>query len=512
MTPARLTFVDVETTGMSPQHDRVIEVGILRVEDGEVVAQYNKLLNPETYIHPSIQSLTGISPVELEKAPTFAEEKDEIYELLADSVFVAHNVRFDYAFLKGEFSRFEMPFTSKQLCTARLSRLLFPNERRHGLTALIERFGFTCERRHRAFDDAHVLWQFYQRLRDDMQPEKLSEALAQVLKRPSLPPNLDPEILDRLPESPGVYEFYDKDQALLYVGKAIDVRTRVLSHFADCTSTKELSLSRQVTDIKVIPTAGELGALIRESYLVKTEQPIYNRQLRRMRQLILLKKTTTLEGFDTVKLETTSDINAHELENIMGMFKSKKQATTFLEFICEKYNLCKAILKLEHVVAPSYGAERKARKVRATAKPMIRKSCFGYHLGTCKGACRGEEKAIKYNMRFLLAFAENRIKPWYFEKPIEIIETSRETGRTERFVLDKWCILRTEEVEEDIVRAESENSLGDQDFSLPVGGSKNNETEYIFDIDTYKIIARYLNHYYFKKRYKDGVSVTIKTI
>lgn len=479
MIPARFAFVDVETTGMSPQHDRVIEVGILRVEDGEVVAQYNKLLNPETYIHPSIQSLTGISPLDLEHAPTFEQEKDEIYELLQDSVFVAHNVRFDYAFLKGEFARYEMPFTAKQLCTARLSRALFPSERRHGLSALIERFGFTCEHRHRAFDDAHVLWQFFQKIHADVAPDILTEAVARVMKRPSLPPHLDPELVKTLPESPGVYEFYDKDKTLLYVGKAIDVRSRVLSHFTnDYSSTKELSMSRQVVDIKVIPTAGELGALIRESYLVKTKQPIYNRQLRRMRQFVLLKKTQTPDGFDTVEFEVTSDIKAHDLDKIMGMFKSKKQANSFLELMCEKYSLCKKLLGIESG-----------------------KNCFGYHLGTCKGACRGEEKAMKYNMRFLLAFAENRIKPWYFDKPIEIVETSRVTGQSERFVLDKWCILQNQ-VDEDIVRTESEN------FSLRSKG----KPEYIFDIDTYKIIARYLNHYYFKKRYKSGVDVAIKAV
>ena len=466
MIPAAMTFIDVETTGMSPQHDRVIEVGILRVEDGKVVAQYNKLLNPETYIHPFIETLTGISPLELERAPTFEQEKDEIYELLQDSVFVAHNVRFDYAFLKGEFSRFEIPFTAKQLCTARLSRALFPSERKHGLSAIIERFGFTCEHRHRAFDDAHVLWQFFQKIHADFKPDQVAEALTKVMKRPSLPPSLDPAILETLPESPGVYEFYDRDKTLLYVGKAIDVRSRVLSHFTnDYSSTKELSMSRQVADIKVIPTAGELGALIRESYLVKTKQPIYNRQLRRMRQFVLLKKAQTAEGFDTVEFEVTSDINARDLENIMGMFKSKKQATNFLELMCEKYSLCKKILGIESG-----------------------KSCFGYHLGTCKGACRGEEKAIKYNMRFLLAFAENRIKPWYFDKPIEIVETSQATGQSERFILDKWCILQSK--------------MGDAV----------EDAEYIFDIDTYKIISRYLNHYYFKKRYKDGVSVTIRTL
>lgn len=466
MIPARLSFIDVETTGMSPQYDRVIEVGIIRVEDAHVVAEYNKLLNPERYIHPMIQTLTGISPEEIEHAPTFAEEKDEIYELLKDSVFVAHNARFDYAFLKSEFSRFEMPFTARQLCTARLSRLLFPRFRHHGLSALIERFGFSCEHRHRAYDDAQVLLQFYRRIISEVEPKKLLETFNKVLRRPALPSLLNQEILDSLPESPGVYQFYDRDKVLLYVGKAVDVRSRVLSHFTqDYLSVKELSLSRQVADIKVTPTAGELGALIRESALVKQEQPVYNRQLRRARKLIIVKKSRTKEGYDTVVIETAFDIDAADLEVIMGMFKSKNQATQFLEYLSEKYSLCKKLLGTEHGTG----------------------SCFGYHLNTCKGGCRGEESHQKYNARFLLAFAENRIKPWYFDKPVEVVEKCRETGKTERFILDKWCILQNET----------------DDVSEP---------EYHFDLDTYKIIARYLNRYYFNHRQPNGFTISIRTV
>jgi DNA polymerase III subunit epsilon len=483
MIPSHLTFVDVETTGMSPQYDRVIEVGIIRVENNEIVAQYNKLLNPETYIHPSIQTLTGISSAELEHAPTFAEEKDTIYELLQDTVFVAHNVRFDYAFLKSEFSRFEMPFTSKQLCTAKLSRMLFPEFRRHGLTAIIERFGFSCEHRHRAYDDAHVLWQFYQRIIDEVQPEKVINAVTSILKRPSLPPNISPELVASLPHTPGVYQFFDEHKTLLYIGKAIDIKARVLSHFTnDHSSTKELSMSRQIADITVIPTAGELGALIVESRLVKELQPLYNRQLRHARQLVVLKKTQTIEGFDTVTCETVTDIHALELDQIMGMFKSKKQASKFLEFVAEKYSLCKKILGVEHCSS----------------------SCFGYHLGTCKGACRGGEIPVKYNMRFLLAFAENKIKPWYFDKPVEIVETCRTTGNRERFVLDKWCILRRE-------KSNDEYSVQPEDEDVPPN-PKDIDQEYIFDVDTYKIIVRYLDHYYFKNRTKSGINVSIKTI
>ncbi|HLB60362.1 MAG TPA: exonuclease domain-containing protein [Patescibacteria group bacterium] len=475
MIPARLSFIDVETTGMSPQYDRVIEVGIIRVEDAHVVAEYNKLLNPERHIHPMIQTLTGISPKEIEHAPTFAEEKDEIYELLQDSVFVAHNARFDYAFLKSEFSRFEMPFTAKQLCTARLSRLLFPRFRHHGLSALIERFGFSCKRRHRAYDDAQVLLQFYRRIMSEVEPKRLLESFNKILRRPTLPSLLNSDILDTLPESPGVYRFYDRDKVLLYVGKAIDVRARVLSHFTqDYLSVKELSLSRQVADIKVLSTAGELGALIRESAMVKREQPVYNRQLRRARKLIIAKKLQTPEGYDTVSVETVTDINAHELDDMMGMFKSKRQAMQFLEYIAEKYFLCKKLLGAEHGSG----------------------GCFGYHLNTCKGACRREEPQKKYNARFLLAFAENRMKPWYFEKPVEVVEQCSVTGETEHFILDKWCIVKSDP----------------NDPNSHPNYPNQEENEYMFDLDTYKIIARYFDRYYFKRRLPNGFTVSIRAV
>ncbi|PIZ64583.1 hypothetical protein CO051_01130 [Candidatus Roizmanbacteria bacterium CG_4_9_14_0_2_um_filter_39_13] len=138
------SFVDIETTGTSTRHDRIIEIGILRVENDKIVKKYNQLINPETHVSPFITQITGIIPDDLEDAPTFEIVKDEVYELLRDSIFVAHNVRFDHGFLKNEFKRFDMQFSMKQLCTVRLSRTLFPEHRHHNLDAIIERFNITC--------------------------------------------------------------------------------------------------------------------------------------------------------------------------------------------------------------------------------------------------------------------------------------------------------------------------------------------------------------------------------
>src|SRR3990167_75912 len=139
-----LTIVDIETTGSRVTYDRVIEIGILRVEEGKVVKKYQTLINPQMYISPFISQFTGISQHELETAPTFEEVKEDIFSLFEDSFFVAHNVRFDYGFIKNEFKRYGISFSNKHFCSARLSRLLFPHHRHHNLDSIIERFGLEC--------------------------------------------------------------------------------------------------------------------------------------------------------------------------------------------------------------------------------------------------------------------------------------------------------------------------------------------------------------------------------
>ncbi|KKR71766.1 MAG: polymerase III, epsilon subunit protein [Candidatus Roizmanbacteria bacterium GW2011_GWB1_40_7] len=452
MLPQKLAFVDIETTGMSPVYDRIIDIGIIRVENSTVVEQYNQLVNPHIPFSPFIQSMTGITPEYLEDAPAFEDIYPTIYELLKDTVFVAHNVRFDYGFLRNEFKRFDISFSSKQLCTAKLSRRLYSRYRRHNLSALINRFGFTCEHRHRAFDDAQVLWQFYQKIMHEFPPEKITVAIDHIQKRPTIPNQLDPGVVDTLPETSGIYFFYDKEENLLYIGKSNNIRSRVLSHLSsDYQSGKQMQMVKHIARIDFEVTAGELGALIRESYLVKKLNPIYNRQLRRNRKLIILKKITTDSGYDSAVLETLTHIDPDDINHIIGIFPSLRRAKNFLVYLREKYSLCEKILGMD----------------------ASKGSCFSYHLGECRGACIGVEPARKYNARFLLAFAENRIKPWYFDAPIKIVEKNDNEELVETFIVDKWCLIR-------------QMVSNRQQSSIPL--------EPVFDMDMYKILTRRLPH------------------
>jgi DNA polymerase-3 subunit epsilon len=195
------TIVDVETTGGSAFFHRVIEIGILRVERGELVQKFKSLVKPGRDVPEFITEITGINSKMLKKAPTFEEIAEDILPLFEDSIFVAHNSNFDYKFLKTEFGRAGLSFNMETLCTVRLSRALYPNYKRHNLSAIIERFNFKCKNRHRAFDDAKVLWDFLRLAEKEFQAEVLSAALERTMKKippakqKKLPKILTPELV-----------------------------------------------------------------------------------------------------------------------------------------------------------------------------------------------------------------------------------------------------------------------------------------------------------------------------
>jgi DNA polymerase III subunit epsilon len=161
MTHRPLVFVDIETTGASCLTSRVLEVGAIRVENNKVVATYKQMIDPEEAIPPFITRLTGIREEDVWGAPAFRDAAGDIEQLFADAIFVAHNVGFDYGFIKEEFKRLRINFNHDRLCTVRLSRSLYPDERSHKLDEVIRRHGYQVSNRHRALDDAEVIYKFY---------------------------------------------------------------------------------------------------------------------------------------------------------------------------------------------------------------------------------------------------------------------------------------------------------------------------------------------------------------
>ena len=175
--------VDTETTGLLPHKDRVIEIGLVRVENGKEVDRFHTLLNPGVSLPDIITEITGLTDNDVTDAPKFADIADELAELLDGALFVAHNADFDLRFIQHEFARVNQEFAPEQLCTVKLSRALFPNERRHNLAALIERYGFAAEKRHRAFDDALVVWNFLEHVKKNFPEEELKRAVGEIRKK-----------------------------------------------------------------------------------------------------------------------------------------------------------------------------------------------------------------------------------------------------------------------------------------------------------------------------------------
>jgi DNA polymerase-3 subunit epsilon len=450
-----LVFVDVETTGTSAVSGRIIEIGIVKVLGDEVLAEYETLINPELRIDPFIEQMTGISYSQLENAPVFSQVKDEILELLVDSVFVAHNVRFDYGFIRNEFKRHGINFTSKHFDTIKLARHLYPGFTHYNLDAIMQRFNIVNPARHRAFGDAKVLWDFYKIAKKSFSRDVFDEALAFALKRPSLPPSISQETIDNLPEGPGVYIFYGDgatsgENSCLYIGKSVNIRDRVLSHFTnDYASASDMKIVQMIKSIETIETAGELSALLLESTLIKKHKPIFNKVLRESRKMLVLIKIADDKGFSTVGIKELEEIEVTEIENILAVFRNNKQLKDVLYQTCKEFTLCPKLMGLEK------GNGR----------------CFYSQIGQCNGACDGSEMSLKYNLRFDDAFFRKKVKSWKFPGPILIKE---EGEKSQLHLIDKWCYLGSLNSEED--------KMEDIDKA------------YRFDYDTYKILKRFLGN------------------
>ena len=193
-----LAIVDVETTGTASHYHRIIEIAVLRIQSGHLVDKYSTLLDPERAIPPFIETLTGIKNKDLKNAPTFRQVKNHIYNLLDGAIFVAHNAKFDYTFLREEFEREKINYTAKRLCTMRLSKTLFPGLKKHNLDSIIERFGIKCSDRHRAESDASALWDFLQRVKEQVDTENFRRILGKILKTPPPPPPPEDSLLKNL--------------------------------------------------------------------------------------------------------------------------------------------------------------------------------------------------------------------------------------------------------------------------------------------------------------------------
>lgn len=280
------SIIDIETTGGSARNNKITEIAVINIDEGEIVERYSTLINPERSIPPQIQYLTGITNEMVQEAPKFFEVAKKIVELTEDRIFVAHNAHFDYSFVQNEFRELGYTYKKDLLCTVRLSRKLLPGHPSYSLGKLCDRLGIEIKDRHRAMGDADATAILFKMILDRMEDENSKEEFKKVYQglnlKTNFPPHFNENDYDDLPNSPGVYYLWDKQGKLLYIGKAKDIKKRVRQHFnVKSSRTKEFEFKNNIANISFQETGNELAALLLEAQAIKEKSPIFNRALRR---------------------------------------------------------------------------------------------------------------------------------------------------------------------------------------------------------------------------------------
>ena len=450
-------LLDLETTGGNAVRDRITEIAAVRFEHGVEVARWSTLVNPGVPISHFIEQLTGINNGLVADAPSFDEVGPQLLKLLDGAVLVAHNVRFDHGFLLNEFARTDVALRVKTLCTVRLSRLLYPQFKGHGLDAIMQRHGLSTTARHRAMGDVEVMQSWLKLATSELGADCV-KGHAQTLLQGSaaLPPQLDTNVAD-IPDSPGVYIFYGESPLPLYVGKSVKLRSRVMSHFqAASRNAREMRIAQEIRRIEWVETAGELGALLLEARLVKAQQPLHNRQLRRENNLCAWRLEANPNSRPLLTLVRGDDLAPEQFGSLYGPFRSKNQAQSHLRELAEAQGLCLQALGLE---------SGKGR-------------CFAHQIGHCKGVCCGEEAPERHHLRLQMALVSHKLQVWPFAGKVGLREHNARTGRTDIHLFDQWCHLAT-------VHSDDELQDALQSSSSPLA----------FDLDSYRLALKHVLPY-----------------
>lgn len=446
----RWALVDCETTGLNMKHDHLTEISVLIITELGVEQTVHYLIKPPCRISPMIERLTGISNELVEHAPSFAEIAFDLSAVLDGCIFVAHNARFDYGFLKNNFKALGIQFSVPVLCTIKLFKTLYPGLSSYKLKELALHRGLSIKGHHRAETDTFLLYQLLQIAQSEHGEQRLLEEAKVCYQKSSIPSKLKTD-LATIPDSYGVYLFYsEQTQVPLYIGKSVSLRQRVLSHFqSDHSHAKEFALAQQVERVGFIPTAGELSALLLESELIKKHMPLFNRKLRRKKTIVGFRLSSHQ---DYLSIETVREPHDVDAPSLYGSYRSMVSAKKALLDLAKEYQLCPKLCYLEHSSS----------------------ACFSYQLKRCKGACVQEEDVQSYNQRVLSALESLSTLAWPFEGAIIIKEECPVNKMTQYMKFNQWRYLGSGAKQEELHSIKEVNRY--------------------FDLDSYRILLSFVSN------------------
>tara|TARA_B100000809_G_scaffold632_2_gene719 strand:- start:1656 stop:3020 length:1365 start_codon:yes stop_codon:yes gene_type:complete len=370
-------IVDIETSGFGGSPNKITEISIFLFDGNKVIDEFTTLVNPECSIPSYITGLTAITNEMVAEAPKFYEIAKDILTITRDAIFVAHNVNFDYGLIRKEFKELGGEFRRKKLCTVRLSRKSFPGYKSYSLGNICAELAIPINGRHRARGDAEATVELLKRaIAADTNGELISSFLNAKNKQGTLPPNLKTKTFNELSISTGVYYFKNLDGKIIYVGKAKNIKQRVMSHFRD-SSNKERKMTQDVADVTYFITGNELIAFLLESAEIKKHYPLYNRAQKRSKETIGLTHYKNQNGIIQLVFNDSKLIQAP-----IAKFYSERDVRSYLDKLIIDFQLCPKNCSIER------GGKG---------------SCFSYGIKKCKGVCCERENVEQYNARVMMA-------------------------------------------------------------------------------------------------------------
>jgi DNA polymerase-3 subunit epsilon len=397
-------IVDIETCGgkFEFQKGRIIEIAIV-VHDGlSVVKSFSSLINPECYIAPNFTRISGITNEMVADAPKFHEVAKDILEFTEGCIFVAHNVNFDYSFVRDEFASLGYKYRRDTICTVRLSRKFLPGKDSYSLGKLCASLGIEVQNRHRALGDAEAtakLFDILLEVKSTHPVYKNQGAEALMVRRID---KIKQYILNKIPETTGVYYFLNNKQEILYIGKSTNMYNRAINHF-NPAENKGKKLLNELSNVDFVETGSELIALLLENKEIKAHKPEFNT---RQKADVF---THAIDYFINEEEILTFKIVAHEEANQpLLSFTSMAAAREKIEYLLDEFSLC-------------------LRYCSLTSEDAV---CFNHQIKKCNGICAGEEAVEDYNFR-----AQKLVNQFTYDNPNFMILGKGRTAEEKSFVL-----------------------------------------------------------------------------
>lgn len=378
-------IVDIETTGSYAAANGITEISI-QISDGTtILEQYETLINPGQAIPPYIQAMTGITDAMVAEAPRFESVAGKIFTLLKDRIFIAHNVNFDYSFLKSHLQDAGYLLHTRKLCTVRLSRKIFPGLPSYSLGKLCASLDIPIYDRHRAGGDAEAAARVFHKLILHDREQHIQKSLQRNSKESVLPPHVPKSDFDNLPYTPGVYYFHNAKGKVVYVGKAINIRYRVNSHFSNNSAGRQKqNFLQHVHRISYEVCGTELMASILESAEIKKRWPAFNASQKRWEDVYGIYCYEDQNGYQRLAI----DKNRKRL-NPVATFHYLVDGHALIRKMIRDYTLCPKLCFMQKDTGP----------------------CEGSGSAACRGACEKKEQPAVYNRRVMEAVSSLKNQP-----------------------------------------------------------------------------------------------------